>query len=358
MIDVFLRRNNFSYKSRLPADTGNTYGRLYMYLKSVVDWFSKSNYFVRNENVIVQIIKTLDIEPNWSIPNIIKHVENNMRNVNRTLGVSNPFYIDIVAPKIGIIKNSIEIIYTNNITTMATSRFIDRTNWSKLQPLRFRNHEFTDLYFNHPDRIIDGEGSIVIYDIDIVMLMIMFKYYVEDRRDKNVSWSIAEFVGVYVLTNSIHSLADIAILNNYLDKGNIMLKPKQYVSTNMVPINATRLDRIVDLSILNDERQSLMEVLRNIILIDKKDAYVSLFLENYYETARSKIYLILTLLDFVRNLLKFIDIDSRDNAGYLKMLSYDINVFKNSNIYTNNQIVNKKIKGILKDIEYRIKGGK
>lgn len=358
MIDVFLRKNNFSYKSRLPADTGNTYGRLYMYLDSVVSWFNKSNYFVRNENVLVQIINTLGIETSWSIPNIIKYVENNIRNVGRSLGVSNAFYIDILSPRIGIIKNTIEIMYINNITNIANSRHIDRTNWSKLQPLRFRNHEFSDLYFNHPDRIIDGEGSLVVYDIDVVMLMIMFKFYVEDRMDKGVYISVAEFIGAYVLGNSIHSLADIAILNNYLDKGNIILKSKQYVSTSMVAMNTTRLDRIVDLSILNDERQSLMEVLRNIILIDKKDAYESLFLENYYETSRSKIYLVLTLLDFIRNLLKFIDVDSRDNAGYLKMLSYDVNVFKNSNIYTNNQVVNRKIKGILRDIDYKVRGGR
>lgn len=355
MISLFLTRNNFNYKSRTPASINNTYGRIYLYLRSVIDWFRKSNYFVKNENVLVQMITTIGINPTWDIPTIIKYTENNIRNITRTLGVSNEYYIDILPSNSGIINNTTEILFLNNKSNLYTTKDIDKKNWFLLQPFTFRNHDFTDLYFNHPDRIIDGDGSIVVYELDAILLMIMYKFYVEDRIEKNVSYSTAEFIGAYVLTNSIYSLADVAILNNYLDKGNIELKPKQYVSTTMVPMNSTRLDRIVDTSILMDDRQSLMEVLRNIILINKKDSYEFLFMENFYETSRSKIYLVLTLLDFIRNILKYIDADERDNGGYLKILLYEVNVFKNSNIYTGNSVVDKKIKEIISDIIYRLR---
>ena len=356
MIDLFFKDNTIAYKSLTPPDTGNTYGRINMYLESVVGWFKRSNYFVPNENVLVGVVSTLGIDYTWSIPNIIKHVENNVRNVTRTMGISNEFYIDVVPELNGIVKNSTEIIYINNKTNIVNSRNIDITNWTKMEPLRFRNHEFSDLYFNHPSRIVDAKGSLIVYDLDMVGLMIMFKFYVNDRVSNNLNYSIAEFIGSYVLANSIYSLADIAILNNYLDKGNIFLQPKQYVSTTMVSMNATRLDRIVDLSILNTDNQSLMEVLRNIKLIYRKDAFEELLLKNYYETSRSKIYVILTLLDFIRNILKYIDINSRDNAMYIRNLKYQINAFRNANTYTNNVVVNKKVKKVLADIYYKIQG--
>lgn len=356
MIDLFLRKNTFNYKSRLPANTGNVYGRLYMYLDSVVEWFRKSNYFVKNEHVLVKLVNMLSIDTNWSIPNIIRYTENNITGISRGLGISTQFYIDILNKKNHIIKNTTEIVYMNNITNIVNSRDINDKNWHLLNPLIIRNHEFTDLYFNHPDRIEDGDNSIVIYDLDVVALMIMYKFYVDDRRYKNMYYSVAEFIGVYVLTNTIYSLADISILNNYLDKGNIELKPKQYVSTSMVSMNTTRLNVLVDQSILNDENQSLMEVLRNILLVNKKDAYECLFLVNFYETNKSKIYLVLTLLDFIRHILNYIDVDSRDNAGYIKKLAYEINAYKNANIYTGNSLIDTKIKNILSDLLYKIKG--
>lgn len=348
MISLFTNKNNFNYKSRLAPDTMNIYGRLDTYLKSVISYFHRSNYFVNNKNVLCRVIDIMDIDYNWSDLEILNYVKNNIRNALRPLGISNEYYIDIVPKGSTIIDNAIEIIYLNNLTNIVNMGKINIHNWKQLEPIRFRNHDFRDLYFNHPDRIYTTEDCVVVYDIDIIQLMLMYAYYVRDTISSNNSPSVESFVGKYVLANSINSLADIAILNNYIDKGNIHIKPNQFVPTTSVHINKSKLDvNIINKSIIYESNNSFMELLRNIPLLSKKDAYELLFLENYYETSRSRLYVAVTLLDFLVDILDFIDVDKRDNSAYIGILRYDVKVMLNTHLSTSNGIVNMKIRNTL-----------
>ena len=355
MISLFINHLNWRYKQRTAPDLNNIYNRISTYVKSVVSYFHRSNYMVLNNNILVQIIKQMDIDYNWSDINIVTHVNNNARGILRTLGISSELYIDVLSANNTIIKNALEIIYMNNKTNLTNYNLINRDTWTTIAPIVFRNHDFRDLYGNHPDRIILNKKSLVIYDLDIVSLILMYKYYALDRTSRGLHESISEFVGSYVLSNSIHSMIDISILNNYLNKGDIENSPKQFVSTTSVPILEAKLDlNVIDKSIMNYERQSIMEILTNIKLISKDNAYEALYMSNFYETSRSKIYLALVTLDFINSLLDFIDVESRDNGAYMKLLKYDLNVLNSIAVNTSNPIVNNKYRKLIKDIGSKI----
>lgn len=355
MISLFINRSEWSRKVFSPPDVDNVNNRLKAYIDTVIAYFHRSNYIALNNNILIQIIKHMDIDFRWDDVNIIRQVNDNLRNIMRPLGISSEIYVEVISGKNTIIKDALEIIYMNNKTKLTNYTSINKNTWNNSKPLVFRNHDFRDLYGNHPDRIILDKKSLVIYDIDIVKLILMYKYYALDRYNRGLNESIAEFIGCYVLTNSIPSMVDIAILNNYLNKGNIYNPPKQYVATSNVPIIEGKLNMsIIDKSILEFERQSIVEILYSIKLISVKNAYDLLFMENFYESSRSRVYLSLISLDFISYLLNFIDIDSRDNSAYMKLLKYDIGVLAGTAVNTNNEIVNKKYRDLIKTLGSRL----
>lgn len=351
MIDIFLNKNTFTYRDIKPKANVNLYPRIKEYLDSVITYFYNSNTIVYNQHILVKLLKILEIDYRWSDIDIINFTKSNIANVIKPLGISNDYMLSIVHPLSTIIDGATEMVYHSELTTILNYREINDNTWIEQSPLKFRNHDFKDLYFNHPSRMI-VKDSIVLYDLDIVKLVLMFKYYCRAQVNINQHISIASFIGKYVVTNSIPSMADICILNRYLGKGTISFMNRQFIGAVSVPENTKRLDKAISSFILGG-KSFIIEYLRNIELLDSTDAYEFLFIEKYYETSRSKIFLQLTLLDFIDYILNHITANG-GNSQYLTKLNYYLRVLANVNINTGNKLLDTKYRKIIDSVRSKL----
>lgn len=345
MLNIFYKKPIQSNRDYIAPNTVNVNNRIKGYLDDVITYFRGSNTRVRSEHILYRLLTTLGIDYRWTNNEINYYVDTVIRNVLKPMHISSEINIDLMFPNANIVKNANEVLYSVNEFSTIELLNINDNNWIDLQPLKFRNHNFRDLYFNHPTRLNTIDNDLIVYTLDIKVLCIMYKYYAKRQEQLNLSKSIGEFIGRYVLTNSLITMADLVLLNNYLDKGNVYINNRQSIGATSIEIYHHLLDDIISKSLISrsNDRLNLIEVVSNIYLLEH-DGYDLLMLpKNFYETSRSKKYVTIVLLDYIDYLTNFLDTDKDGNSQYYADLKYYLRALSNMNISTDKVIDDKAI---------------
>lgn len=355
MLELFYKENLYRHRDFIAPNTVNLNDRMREFLNTIMTYFINSNTRVGSEHILYRLLLNLGLDYNWSNSDITYHTDTVLRGTLIPLNISSEVNINLIHPKSTIIKKANELIYYVDEYSSIELLKIDNTNWIDLQPLKFLNHNFRDLYFNHPTRINTIPGDLIVYKLDIKVLGLMFKYYCKQQVMLNLPISIGEFIGKYVLTNSLISMADISILNNYLDKGNIYINNRHTIGATSVGVYHNMLDDIIKKSLIarKGDRLNIIEVLKNIWLLDLT-AYERLLLpKNLYETSRSKKFISVFLLDYVNHITNYIKPYADGNNQYYTELKYYLKTLNNLNISTDG-IIDSKVDRILEDLRRKI----
>ncbi len=356
MLELFYNKNNTSHREFTAPNTENLNNRMRTYLELVKEYFYKSNTRVRSEHILYKILLNLGINPEWSKNDISYYVDTVMRGLLKPMGVSSEINIDVIHPRSTIIKNATEIIYSiSSYSQLDIITKIGPNSWKSLEPLKFVNHNFMDLYFNHPTRIDTVKEDIIVYTLDIKVLAIMFKYYMIEEKLNNRPTSISEFIARYVLTNSMNSMADISILNNYLNKGYIYIDNRQSIGATSVQIHHNMLNDIISKSLISrsNDRLNIIEVLKNIHLLNNNGYELLLLPRNFYETSRSKKYIVIVLFDFINKLTNYLQPYKDGNSQYYTDLKYYLKTLSNLHIVTTKE-VDEKATNIIEELRSKI----
>lgn len=334
MKKIFLTNtyDTITYPIRIPSSIGNIYNKINRYRDSIMDYYHKTYGVCNNSNVLVQIIKTLDINPNWEHSEIIQYLSYSIDNVSRTLKLSDSIQVVCLANNTTLVPKAKEVMYIVESKSMVDLLSINTSTFHTRAPVVVTNHPYIDLHGNHPHRIVDANSSqLIVYTIDIVELLIMYKcYYHQEELLGNTS-SIASFVHRYVMTNTISSFMDIAIINNYLSKGMITLKNNHVNPDPAMGMWRNRLDtaiRKLDIS----RSISAVELLKGRLPLPNGTVYDTLRIRGFYENRKSRIYLILTMYQYIAHILTIIDPYASSNSRYTEQLLYDLDVIENNNI--------------------------
>lgn len=355
MLNIFYNKPIYSNRQYIAPNTVNVNDRIRRYLNDVMSYFTSSNTRVRSEHILYRLMITLGVDFRWSNNEINYYVDTVIRNVLKPMHISSEINIDLIFNNATIVKNANEVIYSvNELSTMELLNINDN-NWYDLQPLKFKNHNFRDLYFNHPTRLSTIDNDLIIYTLDIKMLCIMYKYYAKRQEQLNLSISIGEFIGRYVLTNSLISMADLVILNTYLNKGNVYLNNRQTIGATSVNIHYDLLDDIISKSLISrtNDRLNLLEVLDNIWLLNNTGFEILMLPNNFYETSRSKKYITIVLLDYIDYLTNYLDVNNDGNSQYYTKLKYYLRALSNMNI-TTEKIIDDKSDIIINNLRSKI----
>lgn len=358
MLDVFYKQLPFSYRVMIPSNTSNVNDRLRDYLYDVMSWFKSNAIRVSSENILYRLIHTMGIDATWSNTDILYYMDTIEYNLIKPFSISSDINIDLIHPNNSIIKRANEVIYkVDEYDTLYLANGINESNWMDMSPLLFKNHSYRDLYFNHPTRMDmpSGNTDIIVYTLDFKLLAIMYKYYVLQQKTLGLFTSIGEFIARYVYTNAMISMVDITLLNNYLNKGDIYLPNRQSIGATSINTNTTMLYGIINKSLINRERDrlNLIEVLLNIPLLHS-DGYSFLILpKNFYETSRSKKYISLVLLDYIKFVLNRIEPYSDGNSQYFTKLKYYIKTLLNMSISTT-ELIDNKVLNTLNEIKEKL----
>ena len=355
MVNIFYNKTMGSNRQIIAPNTTNVNDRIRGYLDDVMTYFKSSNTRVRSEHILYRLLITLGVNFNWTNNEINYYIDTVLDNVLKPMHISSEVNIDLIFSNATIVKNANEVIYS--ITELSTMELlsINDDNWYDLQPLKFRNHNYRDLYFNHPTRLTTVANDLIIYTLDIKMLCIMYKYYAKRQEQLNLSISIGEFIGRYVLTNSLVSMADLVLLNNYLDKGNIYINNRQTIGATSISIYHNLLDTIISKSLLSrvNDRLNIIEVLTNIWLLDSTGYELLMLPDNFYETSKSKKYITIVLLDYIDYITNYLDVNGDGNSQYYTKLKYYLKALSNMNI-TTEKIIDDKASIIINNLRSKI----
>lgn len=355
MINIFYNKPIDSNRQFIAPNTVNVNDRIRGYLNDVMTYFRGSNTRVRSEHILYRLMITLGVDYNWTNNEINYYVDTVIRNVLKPMHISSEINIDLVFKNANIIKKANEVIYSVNELTTLDLLNINDDNWIDLQPLKFKNHNYRDLYFNHPTRLDTIEDDLIIYTLDIKQLCIMYKYYAKRQDQLNLSISIGEFIGRYVLTNSLISMADLVLLNNYLDKGRVYVNNRQSIGATSVSVYHNLLDDIISKSLISrsNDRLNLVEVLDNIWLLNLTGYEILMLPKNFYETSRSKKYITIVLLDYIDYLTDFLKVNGDGNSQYYSKLKYYLKALSTMNI-TTDKVIDDKADYIINRLRSRV----
>lgn len=355
MLNIFYNKPIHSNIQYIAPNTVNVNDRIRGYLNDVMSYFTGSNTRVRSEHILYRLMITLGIDFRWTNNEINYYVDTVIRNVLKPMHISSEINIDLIFNNATIVKNANEIIYSVNELSTIELLNINDSNWYDLQPLKFKNHNYRDLYFNHPTRLTTLNNDLIIYTLDIKMLCVMYKYYAKRQEQLNLSISIGEFIGRYVLTNSLISMADLVLLNNYLNKGNVYLNNRQTIGATSISVYHNLLDDIISKSLISrsNDRLNLIEVLNNIWLLNNTAYEILMLPNNFYETSRSKKYITVVLLDYIDYITNYLDANSDGNNQYYSKLKYYLKALSNINI-TTDKIIDSKAEFIINNLRSKI----
>lgn len=355
MLNIFYNKPIHSNRQYIAPNTVNVNDRIRGYLNDVMSYFTSSNVRVRSEHILYRLLITLGVDYRWSNNEINYYIDTVVRNVLKPMHISSEVNIDLIPSNATIVKNANEIIYSVSELSTIELLKINSDNWFDLQPLKFKNHNYRDLYFNHPTRLSTIASDLIIYTLDIKMLCIMYKYYAKRQEQLDLSISIGEFIGRYVLTNSLISMSDLVLLNNYLDKGNVYLNNRQTIGATSVSIYHNLLDDIISKSLISrtNDRLNLIEVLDNIWLLHNTGYEILMLPNNFYETSRSKKYITVVLLDYIDHITNYLDVNKDGNSQYYSSLKYYLRALSNMNI-TTDKIIDDKAINIINNLRSKL----
>lgn len=355
MLNIFYTKPIQSNRQYIAPNTVNVNNRIRGYLNDVITYFRGSNTRVRSEHILYRLLNTIGIDYRWTNNEINYYVDTIIRNVLKPMHISSEINIDLIFPNATIVKNANEVIYSVNELSTIELLNINDDNWIELQPLKFRNHNFRDLYFNHPTRLNTISTDLIVYTLDVKVLCIMYKYYAKRQEQLNLPKSIGEFIGRYVLTNSLITMADLVLLNTYLNKGNIYINNRQSIGATSIEVYNNLIDDIISKSLISrsNDRLNIVEVLSNIYLLHSTGYDMLMLPKNFYETSRSKKYITIVLLDYIDYLTNFLDINKDGNSQYYVDLKYYLRALSNMNI-TTDKIIDDKALYIINNLRSKL----
>jgi hypothetical protein len=112
-----------------------------------------------------------------------------------------------------IIENSNTLIYSTNYDY---DQFDLENTWMDYTSLKVVYHDGFGLGLNHPTNI--GElVTLSVFEIDLKLLMIQYKYWSLDRLKNDLSTDPSIFVYTFILTNLIPYYLDISIMNRFFN---------------------------------------------------------------------------------------------------------------------------------------------
>jgi hypothetical protein len=177
-----------------------------------------SAQFSRNQNVLNQILTTVDVSPNTDKNYVAECVREDFSSLVGTFG----FYSSITTTR----NPPISQFYNNNCLELLVydDSWFDanavKGNWQQLEPIKVLEHPFDDINLNMPNNHFQSslpQKGLAVISVNVAMLIVQFHYWVESIKEftGDVTTTQAQFLVRYPMFNAMKSHLDISIRNRF-----------------------------------------------------------------------------------------------------------------------------------------------
>lgn len=274
-------------------------------LTIVKDYYYNKEQAVNNKHIISRLINTLlpSIDDR-DIIDYLRIVDSAARLVSKQFDIVSNINVGKIQKNIFFGKNSFEILlYTESEIDIETIS----DNWKTLTPIRVIYNEDTALNMKIPDNTgISYIPTLNIMEIDVTLLMMMYREWYLVRMSTGQNTNINTFVSQIVLTNMLDNMLDLAIFNRYTHIAAGMPIP---TFTNPHPFYmldyTQRVDDVLD-QVVNDNTDAPMWLEQQILSIPSivsETMLGALYINHKYTTLQSKWVLILARIPYLKFLV-------------------------------------------------------
>lgn len=183
-------------------------------LSKVKEYYIYRERAVNNNHILNRIITNLSASLNLPDYEYLKIVGTNARFLSKQFHITSNISRGDVIESIFYGKNSKEVLlYTENEIYLEDMS----KNWREYQPVRCIYHTDTDLDFYIPEGKKDYiTDHISVYEIDIIMLLMQYRYWAKERIAYGNSDNPNVFIPTIVLPNMIKQILNISLFNRYI----------------------------------------------------------------------------------------------------------------------------------------------
>lgn len=228
MLDFFTKERVVEYEPRLRFPKWRvTESNVVRNIASIFTYARKSELIgpINNNNVLISIINKIGIDPTIDMADYYNFVSDCSEDVANSLGLvttrsyGKPF-------KDLLFKNSTEFIcYVNEPVYLKTFE----ETWFYKDPLKVIYIDDVDLDYNIIPNSKDLNGGLVVYELNVNVMLLMYKKWVEARTKVNRGTSIAVFLSQFVIPNTLKTLVNQVLFNRmlfYIENPDVELKTK------------------------------------------------------------------------------------------------------------------------------------
>ncbi len=211
MFNLFSKQN--ATTTGITIDPGFLYiNRVYKEkLNTIMDYYHNRNFAVKNNHLLVKIIKTLNVVLDLSIYDYISNVTNKAPYLANTFRLTSPKNKGDIFDGIFYGSNSKEILlYVEEEYDLDE---VER-NWKTLEPIKVILHHNTDLSLALPKVNYEyKEATLSVFSVDIVLLALQYRGWWLDQKGNDIYKTVQQFVHAYVLPNMLPSQLKITGFN-------------------------------------------------------------------------------------------------------------------------------------------------
>lgn len=291
-------------------------------LDHVLSYYHNKDYAVNNNHLLNRLITNLMTSLNTDPYEYLNRIAVNARLVSKQFNIVSNINSGEILDNVFFGKGSREILlYREDLIDLD---YIEE-NYKNMDTVRVIYTESTDLDFYVPrNQKVYLTPVLNIMSIDIVALLMQYRYWALDRIANDASTNPNVFIAQIVLPNMVPNMLDLAIWNRY-----IHLALDQPISTFTIkhPFNvldySTGIDNILS-SVVKDTKdvnQPLIQTILSVPTIYNVDMLATLYIGHKFYTQQSEWVLWLSRTNVVADLLTLLNSKGiRRNAGLLNVL--------------------------------------
>lgn len=256
---------------------------------NVIEYYRNSERFVNNNHLLNRLINTL-------LPNIdnmdsisyLKQVNANAKLTSKQFGISSTINNGKILENVFYGKGSKEVlIYTeynidpiNNKEVLLDKAFV-----------KVIKHDDTNLSAPMPSKDNYIPDSIIVIEIDVIMLMMQYREWYMRRKTIGATTEINIFIATIVIPNMLPSIMDIAIVNRVY---NLINKIPIDASINKHPFILHKYDNKLNnalkvvIKYIRNKKITFEKLLYSIPVVYNENALKALKLNTKYYTSQNR----------------------------------------------------------------------
>lgn len=345
MLQMFLNYSDTrNYPLKIYGNINFLRNKYYKEYKRIKYYYQYSNRATLNNHPLSRLVYDLQLDPTMDVFEYYKRIDSIKNYLSKRYDIVSNINVGKPWNNVFYRSNSIEILLN---VDYKIDPYDFQLNWNKYIPIRCITTDNVDLDFYPMNGTKDlSNRTISVYEIDINILMLMYKYWSIYRLENDMSINTNIFISTIVLPRISRSNIDLGIYNRMkLLSNNIIPNSNNYKHPMFVPDYKNNIDKL--LKILIEDTKSkpyyIIQLLNYVPTIFKALLYTLNINIDIY-TRQSEWVIWLSRIDDILFLLQYLD--KRGIAYNIKEISklpFLIKRLENSgfplfNILPNNEV--------------------